>query len=480
VRRIARRIYAEKVKGGALVPEQVKLSEWQSWLQEQPWFIKDEQHLAENFPFAVEHLLKPREYRSRILRDLFQPTNGIGPGYRHLAGLVMKGLVRTILTANFDTALPAALNERRPHIPHIAEVNRNPADLREFGLFNRAQIVWLHGKAEQYTDKNVTDETDKLDRALVEQLVPLLANSPLIVLGYRGSEASIMDHLLAKNAKRALDFKNRIFWCIRAGEKPHRNVAALQADLGGNFHLLEITGFDEVMEDLARELADEDLYPTARATERGGRPLAFDDREVPGATVSDLDHDLMLTVMRDYCSKLGRPTVTHDTLYGLLREQGLLVTIDGEERPTAGCVLLFSKDPQQFFPHAQISVTISGKKRTLFGRNLIVQRKALLEWLESEDVNPPLKVKRRSKHDPSPAYPGRALVELVINLLVHRDYERTAIDVEPGRAITFKNSFQTKRAIGGTDVRTARQWRAHGGRADRGVHEQGAALASDC
>ena len=122
VRRIARRVYAEKVKGGALVPEQVKPSEWQSWLQEQPWFIKDEERLAENFPLAVEHLLKPREYRSRILRDLFQPTNGIGPGYRHLADLVMKGLVRTILTANFDTALPAALNERRPHIPNIAEV----------------------------------------------------------------------------------------------------------------------------------------------------------------------------------------------------------------------------------------------------------------------------------------------------------------------------------------------------------------------
>lgn len=33
-------------------------------------------------------------------------------------------LVRTILTANFETALPAALNEPRPQIPHIAEVSR--------------------------------------------------------------------------------------------------------------------------------------------------------------------------------------------------------------------------------------------------------------------------------------------------------------------------------------------------------------------
>ena len=36
VRRIARRVFAEKVKGGAVLPEQVKLTEWQTWLQSQP------------------------------------------------------------------------------------------------------------------------------------------------------------------------------------------------------------------------------------------------------------------------------------------------------------------------------------------------------------------------------------------------------------------------------------------------------------
>jgi hypothetical protein len=102
----------------------------------------------------------------------------------------------------------------------------------------------------------------------------------LIVIGYRGTEASVMDHLLAKTAKRTLEFKNGIFWCIRAGEAPHPNVTALQRALGGNFRLLEITGFDELMEDLARELVSEELYPSARAAERGGAEVVFDDREV--------------------------------------------------------------------------------------------------------------------------------------------------------------------------------------------------------
>lgn len=442
VRRIARRVFAERTKGGAILPEQVKLSEWQTWLHSQSWFIKGEDRLAENFPLAVEHLLEPREYRARILRDLFKPADEIGRGYRHLADLVMKGLLRTVLTTNFDMALPIALQERRAHIPHIAEVNRGPDDLREFGIFNRAQIVWLHGKAEQYTDRNLAGEVEQLDQALVDLLVPMLTDSPLIVVGYRGAEPSIVEHLLGSNAKRTHQFKNGIFWCRLPGEPTHPNVEALRRTVGGNFTLLDIEGFDELFEELSLQLADEDAYQNARSTERAGLARAFDDSEVPDATYKDLDHDLMLTVMRDYCAQLGRATVTTDTLPGLLREQGFLVQVNGAERPTTGCVLLFGKNPQRHFPHAVVAATIAKKKRMVFTGNLIRQRQELLEWLEADDVNPTLKVKRRATHTASLAYPHRGLVELLVNLLVHRDYKRAetaSINVEPGSEITFRN-----------------------------------------
>jgi hypothetical protein len=442
VRRIARRVFAERAKGGAILPEQVKLSEWQSWLQSQPWFIKGEDRLAENFPLTVEHLLEPREYRARILRDVFKPAEEIGQGYRRVADLVMKGLLRTILTTNFDTALPIALHERRAHIPYIAEVNRGPDDLREFGIFNRAQIVWLHGKAEQYTDRNLAGEVEQLDQALVDLLVPMLTDSPLIVVGYRGAEPSIAEHLLRSNAKRTRQFKNGIFWCRLPGEATHPNVEALRRTVGGNFKLLDIEGFDELFEELSQQLADEDAYQNARSMERADFARAFDDSDVSDASYEDLDPDVMLTVMRDYCAQLGRATVTADTLPGLLREQGFLVQVNGAERPTAGCILLFGKNPQRHFPHAVVAATIAGKKRMVFTGNLIRQRQDLLEWLEAEDVNPTLKIKRRATHTASMAYPHRGLVELLVNLLVHRDYKRTetaSINVESGACITFRN-----------------------------------------
>lgn len=191
--------------------------------------------------------------------DLFQNRNGIGLGYKRLAELVMRGLVRTILTTNFDICLPTALHERRPHIRHVAEVNRGSDDLRKFNIFAGAQIVWLHGKAEQYTDRNLLQEVERLDAKLVKLLVPPLTSCPLVVVGYRGAELSVMDHLLAKHARTAHHYKHGIFWCVRSGETPHANVEALRRTLRGNFKLLRIGGFDELMTDLGHELAGEDV-----------------------------------------------------------------------------------------------------------------------------------------------------------------------------------------------------------------------------
>ncbi|WP_102961228.1 hypothetical protein [Mangrovicella endophytica] len=442
VKRLAKRVYAEQVLGGSVPPEQVRLTEWQTWLHDQPWFLKGEDRLAENFPLVVQHLLKPAEYRKQLLLDLIQPTNGIGKGYHRLAELVVKGLISTLLTTNFDTCLPAALGAVRHHIGYVAEVNRRAGDLNEFSLYAKAQIVWLHGRAEQYSDQNLVEEIQRLDPELVGKLIPLVADSPLVVIGYRGAEPSIMEHLLGDGAAQTNNFKNGIYWCIRKGETLHPNVEALHRRIGSNFEPLEIQGFDELMDQLTRDLKSEDRYLYATARGASGAATAFDDQSVPDAKTADLDHDLMIATLKEYCEKLGRPAVTRDTLPGLLREQGLIVQQNGQEVPTAGCVLLFGREPQRWFPHAVISTSIGGKKRRVFEGNLITQHRDLIEWLGQKDANPTLKVKKRTTHDERLAYPERALVELLVNMLVHRDYSRSdpaVITVSPSESVRFSN-----------------------------------------
>jgi hypothetical protein len=437
VKRMAKRVFSERILAGKVVPEQVKTSEWRAWLNQQTWFINDDSRLADNFPLAVKHLLQPQSYRQVVLLDLIRPPESIGRGYRQLAELVLRGLAGTILTTNFDICLPQALNDKRPHIRLVAEVNRGPDDFREFDIFHRAQIIWLHGKAEQYTDKNLTEEVASLDPKLIRFVSPLLQSTPLIVVGYRGAEPSIMECLLGEASDLA--FRKGVFWCQRTGADLHPNVKAMQARLGSNFRLLEIDGFDELFSDLNVELAGQqrNLGSPTSLTE-----LAFDDRAVADATLSDLDLDAALLTAHEYSKKLGLRDPTSGTLPTFLRELGLIIDVNGEAKPSNAAVLLFGKNPQRFFPHAVVTVTIDGKKRQVISGNLLEQRKGLLEWISDKDVNPTIKVKVLGRHVERSAYHERALVELVVNLLVHRDYEdcRPAIiNVESGSLISFLN-----------------------------------------
>lgn len=443
VKQIAKIVYAERKLQGSRPPERVRPSEWEPWLRDQAWFNPAAESLAENFPATVEHILVPAELRKRVLLEIMNPGNGISNGYAILAELVMRGLVRTILTTNFDPCLPDALRARHPHIKHVAEVNRSPGDQGEFDVFSKCQIVWLHGKAEQYSDKNSRGEIGSLDDSLIQALRPLLKASPIVVIGYRGAEPSIMDGLFGQTDAGRLDFRNGVYWCTRRGENPHPRVLELAQRLSSNFTFVEIEGFDELLAEAAKHLVGRDRFSGASPSRTGAGPRAFDESLCQGATLDDLDLDLALATLTTYCEQLRRAPLTREALFPLMREQGLLLRNgSGADEVTNGAILLFAKNPQQFLPQAVVTFTELGKKREVFDGNLITQHRRLLEKIESADVNPVVKLKKRRSHEDQPAYNQRALVELLVNLLVHRDYEieRSAnVDVQPSVQIAFKN-----------------------------------------
>jgi hypothetical protein len=160
------------------------------------------------------------------------------------------------------------------------------------------------------------------------------------------------------------------------------------------------------------------------------------------AQFDDLDRDLILATLADYNKRLGLPVVTNESLLPLLREQGLIVMKGSQPIPTIGAFLLFGKNTSERFPHAKISFTRGGKKRKVFDGNLINQFRRLLEYLNTDEINPLLRLKGNRTAETQPAYADRAIVELIVNTLVHRDYEipeHAAVEFEPGRFLRFSN-----------------------------------------
>lgn len=420
-------------------------SDWMPYLEKQSWFLAGAENLAENFPLAVKHLLTPREQRRRFLRDLVSnPPNGISEGYRALAQIMLRRLCSTVLTTNFDSLIAMALAELRPNVREIIEINKTKDDLVRFNLFREFQIVYLHGAVEFYRDRNEQEETKQLDESLIKCLRPLLRDSPLIVVGYRGYELSVMEHLLEGGLAECQNYPNGIYWCSRAGSKHHPNVERLSQKLGSNFHHVEIEGFDELLQEL-----DKALSGSSRLKQRGdlghGTRLNmsfFDQRSMPHLSKADIELPLVLSTMASYHERLRLGKFDPSNAESVMLELGILVRENNKLIPSIGGYLLFGKNVEKEFPYAKVTISVHGKAQLVVEGNLISQFDKLTGSLNSPEMNPVLRIKGQTDSREENAYAALAIREACANLLMHRDYECAEIahiDCQPGRLIAFKN-----------------------------------------
>lgn len=440
VKNIARLGYAIERFGSETAVANVTVSDMQRFLTNQSWFLPPPVPLAENFPLAVEHLLKPQRIRRKFLMDAIRPKGQISQGYHDLADLMARRLCWTVLTTNFDSLLYDALAPCQPHLRDILEINRAVGDLDAFSVHNRCQIIYLHGCVELYRDKNLVKETQNIDEKLAAKVWRLMTECPLIVIGYRGAEASISSYLLGEGIEHCDGFRQGIYWCSRSNEL-HPNVVALQDKLGPNFSVLPITGFDELMADLRIELMDEPICASEHYPDETGS-TTWDSTTAANATIDDIDMDLAMSTFAKYAKRFDLPPIDRANLDALMLELRLAVKEAGRLTPTNGCVLLFAKQLEKHFPNAVIAFITKKKKQLIFRGNLLQQFDTALAALRDREVNPLLRIKNESGSEDRDAYAGRALTEAVANLLVHRDYENgnyAQIDHEPGNGLTFTN-----------------------------------------
>jgi hypothetical protein len=435
VRRIGRYGHAIHRLGNANAFPTVPETDGQNFLRQFDWFRPDA--MADCFPAAVEHVLRPAHVRKQFF-DHNTRHSTISEGYHALTRLVMRGLCCTILTTNFDDLLPESFRLQRS-IRDIVEINKTRGDLCRFSSHNRCQIVFLHGRSDYYTDCNLADEVQRLNEALAHRLWGMLAEAPLIVIGYGGGEPSIMQHLLGEGAQHTGNFRHGIYWCAREPHRYHPSVDRLEETLKGNFNRVAIGDFDSLMIALDRELAADRVFleSTLSAPE-----ASWDSLPVAEMHIDDIDSAQAVSTLTRYYEVLRLPRFEPEQLHDALLDRGLAVRLNGKLIPTNACVLLFGKYPQRVCPQAIVSFTTRRKALITFRGNLVTQLRDIRQALNSPEVNPRLRIKNQDGLVEKSAYAPRAVSELIANLIAHRDYsvaESATIDHEPGRSLSFKN-----------------------------------------
>lgn len=440
----------------------VMRTDWFRWITRHAWYESADSP-ADNYPAVIQHILQPKSERKRFFLEILASNVQPSRGYEDFCNLIGRRLITTVLTTNFDDVIERQA-EKHPAIQRL-EVIQTPNDFTNLSTSPTClQLVYLHGSVEHYTDQNTIEETKRLNPDLIERLVPLLRDHPLVVLGYRGAEPSVVKHLLLDGNVRCDGYRHGIYWCVQGQVEPkriHPNVLELAAQLGPNFQFVPILGFDELLEDIWAHVESMRL-PLERFVAREPRatpPASFDLSGLAGTSWSSLDEPLLRTTLIRFCDASGiavPQTVTRDWLIDCARTANVL------ERLTDECTvsgwLLFGLGDSAALPSAKVEVRFAGDEgwiarigqalegvapgATAFNvtvsGNLWRQLDRLTELLGL--VNRPFRLKGALAEDVYP-YAPLALQEFLTNLLVHRDYSNGAcavIEISP-RGIRFCN-----------------------------------------
>lgn len=440
-------------------------SDWIRWLQQQSWFRTDVP-AANLYPLAVEHLLQPQINRKEFFQRVLKPDVPPSEGYQRLARLMARRMVRTVLTTNFDDLVVRTAKET-PAVRHIEEIFTQS----DHTLFRtnppHPQVVYLHGSVNHYTDRNLIKETQELDQRLVTLLQPLLRDHPLVVIGYRGTEPSIMKHLLIDQVDACGRFREGVYWCHLGGSSPIQEsplLAELAAAIGSNLQFVQIDGFDELLAEVERSVhaSSSETWATITPPKESTAFPLVGDLQPSDLTLADLNESLLRAKLVEYAAAMRLPApalTTSDHLWEAMAAQNLALGIQGSHYATRGGQLLFAKSAQKQVHSARLQITVTGPANWVeevlelsprgavrnvveesieFGGDLWTQLDQATILLSR--VNRPFRMKGPVSHTAYP-YPPLALKELLTNLLAHRSYEdgRLATLIISPEAIRFEN-----------------------------------------
>lgn len=204
-----------------------------------------------------------------------------------IAILVQQGLIKRVMTFNFDNLLARSCGLLGLY-PATYDFTATNLDLQD--LIVDPAIVHLHGQSHGFNLLNSYDETSQHAEALSNFINSTLNASPAIFIGYSGQADAFFPTLASKYRGQ-----HRLFWCDRGEEaNPEINQALLNKH--GVAHYIQAADSDEFFIQLAREL---DCFPPTLISDPYAHLLHELEEVMPFPIQKDSEQDLLAKVKSD-------------------------------------------------------------------------------------------------------------------------------------------------------------------------------------
>ena len=160
----------------------------------------------------------------------------------------------------------------------------------------------------------------------------------------------------------------------------------------------------------------------------------YEDKDVYGATINDVDMNLV----NDYIHVIGYNKSAMEYLH---ENNDFVTEVDGQQKISTACILLFGKNPQRFFPRARtrfiryegteekVGTEMNVIKDVTFEGAILNQVRRTIDYLETQ-VREHSYLGEDGLFRTDRDYPQFVIQEMVVNSVCHRAYNIKGTEIQ--------------------------------------------------
>ncbi len=160
----------------------------------------------------------------------------------------------------------------------------------------------------------------------------------------------------------------------------------------------------------------------------------YEDEPVADSSIDDIDMDFVAS----YCHKVGYTKTPEEYIK---QNKSYIVTKSGRQEMSGAAILLFGKDPQQYFQRARIRfIRYDGTEAKVGAEMNVVKDKIftgrILDMIDKtlsfvrDQVKEHTYLGKDGRFVTTPEYPEFVWKEIIINAVAHRDYSIKGTDIQ--------------------------------------------------